>query len=155
MELKINSGVLLINNILEGLYFELHFGSFIKSTGSKEGSFRRDESFKDGSHPRDPWFGIEFWTGPTLVILFDLWTLRFKVVTRVWNLWTFQSDRRTYWPSNELEVSWSPNRSQKNKNDLLKGSWRTSSELSEDFFKNFEEFLKNWKSLKLLEQVNL
>ena len=30
IELKINSGVLLINNILEGLYFELQIGLFIK-----------------------------------------------------------------------------------------------------------------------------
>ena len=30
MELKINSGVLLINNILEGLYFELQIG-FLKN----------------------------------------------------------------------------------------------------------------------------
>ena len=35
IELKINSGVLLINNILEGLYFELQIGLFIKPTRNR------------------------------------------------------------------------------------------------------------------------
>lgn len=35
IELKINSGVLLINNNLEGLYFELQIGLFIKPTRNR------------------------------------------------------------------------------------------------------------------------
>ena len=51
IELKINSDVLLINNILEGLYFELQIGLFIK-TYSEQGSMGRDDSSLVGSHPR-------------------------------------------------------------------------------------------------------